>query len=53
VVVVPVTASNEFRVYCEECELEEIVTSQVIAEDMVEAHADEERCTHADWEEIG
>lgn len=51
-VTVPVTAAEEYRVYCERCELEEVVTSLELAKDMVQGHTDEEYCTKADWEAV-
>ena len=41
----------KFRVFCESCDVETTVPSQIVAEDMVDAHREESHCPNAQWEE--
>lgn len=41
----------KFRVFCEPCDVETTVPSQIVAEDMVDAHREESHCPNAQWEE--
>lgn len=41
-----------FRVYCPECEVENVVDSELLAKDLVDAHEEDRNCSAADWEEV-
>jgi len=47
---VDATVGPHYRVECEPCGVSKTVPSQVVAEDIVEAHAEAEGCEDAVWE---
>jgi hypothetical protein len=41
-----------YRVHCPACDVERVVPSQVVAQDIVEGHAEQEYCDKAEWEVV-
>ena len=44
--------STTYRVYCDECDVKNVVDSKLLAKDLIEAHEEDRNCSAAEWEVV-